>query len=66
MSGDTPKPKPVYPFDWPTGKPSRENRKPKKKWRRKAANPTGGGFCRAKKTGQGLEHPPGSSTTYST
>jgi hypothetical protein len=28
--------KPTYPFDWPGGKPSRETRRPKRKWRRKA------------------------------
>jgi hypothetical protein len=30
------KPAPSYPFNWPASKPSRESRKPKRKWKRKA------------------------------
>jgi hypothetical protein len=35
------KPAPSYPFNWPAGKPSRESRKPKRKWKRKADGLTG-------------------------
>jgi hypothetical protein len=41
------KPAPGYPFNWPAGKPSRESRRPKRKWRRKTGGLTPAGACRS-------------------